>query len=80
MSDDIYLRNLDHDYYLTIDKAMAYTIQKYQQELDSQLGLFQNRKNANEELNVWGLHGEDGPLVYMFHIKNFKSIYMLTKD
>ena len=40
MNEDIYLRNLDHNYYLTIDRAMTYAIQKYQHTLDNELGLF----------------------------------------
>jgi len=28
---DIFFRNLEHDYYLSIDRALTYSIQKYQQ-------------------------------------------------
>jgi len=62
MKDDIFFRNLDHSYYLTIDRAIGYAIQKYQQALDNNISLFSERKNANEELKIWGLHCEDSTL------------------
>jgi hypothetical protein len=42
------MRNIDHTDYLTGNKALSYFCQKTQLELDKNLTLFSERKNANK--------------------------------
>jgi hypothetical protein len=79
MNDDIYYSNIDDFYYLTIDRALSYALQKEQHKLDKNLSFFKKRKNVNEHYKVWSLHGEIGPLLFNgFHIKNFTYSYFMT--
>jgi hypothetical protein len=43
--------------------AVAYVLQKRQLEFDQKLGLLGQRKYAFEHYNLWGLHGEYGPML-----------------
>lgn len=58
------MRVIDTGKYLLGNLAMSYMLEKEQKILDRNLTLLSQRKTVFEQLKIWGLHGEYGPMAW----------------